>query len=450
MTDFAIYEFSGLPKSGKSTVIEIVSTHFRRCGYNVQVHQDFGTYASIGKKELGALNIYLANKAINSILEVAYSKARLPTILLIDRGLFDRLTFSQTLFERSVVSREEHLSFSSFVKLERLRKLVSGVFVFTAPVDLVMQRELSEALNSNHGDVMNRKFLENFHSASSHLVKDLGKELQSIEVVDTGRLDGRIRDTARQVAISIEKSLDEIGFSDPSLPARNFKKYGNFVISKTTEKNAAGPYFINFEGSQYIRYMTSLYTPKEPSKLTVQEVIELCELRNSFPELTIDSDFNRTVVENVTSAIKSDLGTMGEIKILDFGCGDGRSLELLLDGFCNDQLLGIDPSRRSIEEARQKGLRVEHFESGELWSFGEKKFDVVTAFFVMHFNIPLSDLTNLRNETKTGGYFYFNIYNRSIVSISSLLNQAGWSEPLQVNIGDANLRGHRVFRVQAI
>lgn len=449
MTDFAIFEFSGLPKSGKSTVIEIVSTHLRRSGYNVQVFQDTGTYAPIGKNNLGELNMYLANCAVNAILEIAYSKARLPTILLVDRGIFDRCTFSKTLFQRSHITEEEHHRVIEYLKIDSLTKLISGVFVFSASVECVMRREMVDALNSTKGDVMNASFLQTFKAASEELSRELDSNFQNIEVIDTERLDGRIRETARLVSISVERSLNRVGFVDPKVPRPVVERHGDFLVCLESDECTALPYYLCHQDSEYTRYMDCLYTPKLPSEMTTEEAVALCEIRNKYPNLTIDTEFNRDVVEVVAKYVISRPTFNTQIDILDFGCGDGRSMELLIEKFPAANLMGFDPGERSIQQAKKKGLDVIQFTSESDWGLNQIEFDLITAFFVMHFSIPLADLITLRSMTRKGGEFFFNIYNGNLGTLVSNLLEAGWSNPVELQ-SDQSVKGHRVYRSEAI
>lgn len=449
MTDFAIFEFSGLPKSGKSTTIEIVATYLRRCGYNVALYHDDGTYAPIGKSDLGTLNIYLAGQAINSVLELAHAKARTPTVLLLDRGIFDRLTFSSVLENRGIISENEHKDFSNFLKMQRLTSLIAGVFVFTAPTECVLRREFLNALHDINGKVMNNSFLDEFRKSSLRLAVELSDYFESIEVIDTGKLDGLIRVTARKVAISIEMKLGEIGFKDSKVVLPELEKHGDFLISKTDPTEVAHPYFVKYEGNNYFRYMNALYAPDLAEKLGPNQIVKLCELRNLHSSLTIDRDFNRVLAKIGSSYIKRHFGSSSSLLVLDFGCGDGLSIELLQEQDLGAQFTGCDPSILSIEIAQKKGCDAFHFSSGAKWDLGGRKFDCATAFFVMHFDIAIEDIAELRRHVKDDGIFLFNIYNGSVDAVSEKLQKSGWSRPEEIDSRQLG-KAHQVYVCRAM
>lgn len=449
MRDFAIFEFSGLPKSGKSTTIEIVATYLRRIGYNVSLSYDHGTYAPIGKSDLGALNIYLAGKVVNSILELAYSKARTPTILLVDRGLFDRLTFSQTLVGREKIAFHEHTSFSNYLRMQRLMNLIDGVFVFTAPSDLILRREYSHAIHDTNGEVMNNDFLDDFRKSSLKLASDLSSDFSSIELVDTGNLDGLVRFTARKVAISIQKRLYDIGFHDEKVSLPKLDRYGDFLVSKGALDKITLPYYLRYEGEEYYRYMNALYAPSLPENLNSDQVVKLCELRNMYSGLTIDESFNRSLAKSVCDYISDHFNPSSEFSILDFGCGDGLSLQLMQDEGLKGDFVGCDLSRNSVETATKRGFKAFHFVSGDKWDLHGKRFDCATAFFVMHFDIPIADIRELRKHVKHGAPFIFNIYNGTVHTVEDKLVKCGWSSPVSVEARQLG-RGHQLYMSRAI
>lgn len=134
-----IYEFSGLPKSGKTTIIDIVSHYFRRKGFRVLVHRDTGTYAPIRKNELGALNIYLASQAVTFLLETYYSAHSDHQLIFIDRGLFDRCVFSETLRELGYIDERECAVVNNFLLTPRLTGTLARVFLFTISPELSLK-----------------------------------------------------------------------------------------------------------------------------------------------------------------------------------------------------------------------------------------------------------------------------------------------------------------------
>lgn len=72
-------------------------------------------------------------------------------------------------------------------------------------------------------------------------------------------------------------------------------------------------------------------------------------------------------------------------KILDFGCGDGLSCELLKKMFPQSQIVGVDVSEESIKIAKEKNCGCEFFVyDGQELPFKTEEFDLVFSSCVFH------------------------------------------------------------------
>src|SRR6185436_13046244 len=90
-------EFAGMPKSGKTTVLDIVSHHLRRSGILLNEFHGGGRYAPIDKSSLPALNMYLGGEAVAFILTRAHREKAVNRLFLLDRGIVDRCIFTRAL-----------------------------------------------------------------------------------------------------------------------------------------------------------------------------------------------------------------------------------------------------------------------------------------------------------------------------------------------------------------
>jgi ubiquinone/menaquinone biosynthesis C-methylase UbiE len=108
--------------------------------------------------------------------------------------------------------------------------------------------------------------------------------------------------------------------------------------------------------------------------------------------------------------------TNDNIKILDFGCGDGVGEVFLEKYFPAFQITGIDVSGESIKKARKKQLMHTVFQEydGTHLPYEDSSFDVVYTACVFH-HIAKEQQQALINEIyrvlKIGGRFYFFEHN---------------------------------------
>ncbi len=99
------------------------------------------------------------------------------------------------------------------------------------------------------------------------------------------------------------------------------------------------------------------------------------------------------------------------IKVLDIGCGSGKTLILMAKTFPNSQFTGYDFSEQAITnaqtEAENLGLENIRFGIRDVATFDEvQQYDLITAFDAIHDQAkPASVLSNIYNALKDEGTF---------------------------------------------
>lgn len=112
------------------------------------------------------------------------------------------------------------------------------------------------------------------------------------------------------------------------------------------------------------------------------------------PAIADDRYFAEYKIRHVTRRI----GGRASGKILDFGCGVGRSLGLLSEHFPRMELWGYDLSEQSIELARQRAPKARL--TSNLTDLPEAAFDVIFAANVFH-HIPAAERTGSLSRCKS-------------------------------------------------
>lgn len=101
-------------------------------------------------------------------------------------------------------------------------------------------------------------------------------------------------------------------------------------------------------------------------------------------------------------------------KILDLGCGDGVFIEALTP---NNELYGVDIDKRSIEVARQRGLKnLYNMDVEEFINYAKEiglRFDLITMFDLLeHLTDPKKVLEKLKSILKPSGLIVGTLPNR--------------------------------------
>jgi ubiquinone/menaquinone biosynthesis C-methylase UbiE len=113
----------------------------------------------------------------------------------------------------------------------------------------------------------------------------------------------------------------------------------------------------------------------------------------------------------------------------DVGCGAARGLISIAKAFPKAKVFGYDPYGPSIERARENARAAgvadrAEFVVGGAQDLPERKFDLVSAFWVVHhMNQPVKDMTAIRRSLGKNGSFLIMEDN---ISANVLENATPW------------------------
>ncbi len=152
-------EFTGMPKAGKSTQMELLETILKhKKGFNVRNIYEGARVCPLDKKDRFQYNAWSFNNTINRIMEAKASKFN---YILIDRGIHDHIAFTKALYSYGQITAKQCEAqlkyFGEFSFLEDI------VLVFIISPKEAMEREYKH--HEFTGTVMNEKFLIELHKA---------------------------------------------------------------------------------------------------------------------------------------------------------------------------------------------------------------------------------------------------------------------------------------------
>ena len=195
-------EFSGTPKSGKSTCIEIVRHFFRRLGYNVLAPAEGASRRTpyYLKDHLMAFNTWSASYALMHILEGLHGSDNYDLAIL-DRGLFDALAWFELLAARGEISTEVRDQVQNFLQIEDWRSKIDVVLLFETDAETAMEREDKDKLIIEPGQAMNPGFLAELDGAYAEVRHKYSDRFPRFKTINTsGSQDTSPVSTAAVVA----------------------------------------------------------------------------------------------------------------------------------------------------------------------------------------------------------------------------------------------------------
>lgn len=198
-------EFSGSPKSGKSTCIDTVAHFLRRMGYKVLAPTEGASKRTpyYLKDDITAFNTWSACYALTHVLEGLYEADRYH-IAILDRGLFDALVWFELLATDGVISRRDCKRVHNFLLIKKWRAAISAVFLFKTDPRTSMKRENRHKLTSDPGRAMNPPFLRALNKAYERIRRKYSREFPYFVVIDTSH--GK-RTTPRSTAARVVRQI---------------------------------------------------------------------------------------------------------------------------------------------------------------------------------------------------------------------------------------------------
>lgn len=179
-------EFSGSPKSGKSTCIDIIAHFLRRTGFSVLAPTEGASKRTpyYLKSDWMAFNTWSACYALTHVLEGLYHSDKYHLAIL-DRGLFDALAWFEFLTDEGTITTEDRDKVHQFLLIEKWRSVIDCVFLFTANPDTSMDRENKDKLISDLGSAMNPDVLGRLNNAYESTREKYANTFPMLVFIDT-------------------------------------------------------------------------------------------------------------------------------------------------------------------------------------------------------------------------------------------------------------------------
>jgi predicted NUDIX family phosphoesterase/predicted ATPase len=210
-----VIEFAGMPKAGKTTTLNAIHGFLKRCGFRVETVIERASVCPIRDKKHFNFNIWTACTSLAQLLEKTQEppSAADPEILILDRGLFDSLSWLSMMEKMGRLRKEERKTIEEFLLISDWRKRVSGVIVMKASPEDAMERERGNLPVASSGSIMNPETISQM-LANTNLCMERFRNKFNLFEVDTSRSSGATsKGTAEQVAdlvlSIIEEELDE-------------------------------------------------------------------------------------------------------------------------------------------------------------------------------------------------------------------------------------------------
>ena len=163
-----VIEFSGTPRAGKTSTIRQVKSFLKRYGLNVKVVSEKASVCPIRDKRHPSFNIWTAATTLAEILELTQDPPLTtdPDIVLLDRGIFDAVTWLSAMEDLERISSSTRKATEEFLLAEDWRSKINGVILMTASPSDALSREKGFLPAPVDGVIVNNEFLEKMLTAA--------------------------------------------------------------------------------------------------------------------------------------------------------------------------------------------------------------------------------------------------------------------------------------------
>lgn len=198
-----VFEFAGVPKAGKTSTLNALHGFLKRCGFLVEVVVEKASICPIRDKHHFNFNVWTASATLMQLLERTQIPPRdgEPDILILDRGLFDALSWLYQMERMKRVTPTERQKIEKFLEISDWRKRISAVFVMTVNPKEAMDREKGLLpVSGLKGSIMNDQVLSQILKTTEEMVEKYNKDFRIFNINTSAKGDDGQKKVAEHVA----------------------------------------------------------------------------------------------------------------------------------------------------------------------------------------------------------------------------------------------------------
>lgn len=238
-----VIEFSGSPKSGKTTSINSLEVFLKRNNFKVMVVQEFASKCPVSNKQNPMFNIWTTCRTLASMIGFLENSKYREDILLVDRGIFDALCWFEWMGLENKMDADFKEKVEMFLLREEMIKCIDIVFSFTATPETSISREYAYLLTDESTDekpsIMNQPVLQKYLKAIDNTRENKGKYFKKIIPLDTSLSNqdivGKIV-TEKTLETLQEVLMERIGYFEKNEALIQFEKSDELInILKTKD-----------------------------------------------------------------------------------------------------------------------------------------------------------------------------------------------------------------------
>lgn len=200
-----IIEFSGTPRTGKTSTINNLYDFFKKGGFNVRLIEEFTTskrYREYSKNKykdlnIGDKNIAIAEEVYKELLDASASS---DDIILIDRSLNDRQIWNYLRYLTGDIEHDKYFELRE--KYFNISKnLIDSLAVMYADSFVALKRDYLSSLSLEERSFLNERNISDFNKSLMGISDLFRENIDNFVFIDTSNIS--MRDSSVLVARSV-------------------------------------------------------------------------------------------------------------------------------------------------------------------------------------------------------------------------------------------------------
>lgn len=184
-----VIEFTGTPRTGKTSLINNLKDFFKKKGFTVEVLEEFTTsekykkeiYPTLKDKYKNVVNTEIPKYVLKQLEE---SINRNPDIIIIDRSLFDRLIWVDRLVLKAGMSNEEYTEYKSLYIPLIKEKIDIIISTYTDSLT-ALKRDYNANLSLEKRTFLNEKNVDEYNKSLLNMEQLSRQEQINFKLFDT-------------------------------------------------------------------------------------------------------------------------------------------------------------------------------------------------------------------------------------------------------------------------
>lgn len=209
-----VIEFTGTPRTGKTTIINNLFDYFKKGGFNIKLIEEFTTSKHY-KEELknkwkkldtGERNLLILEEIYKTLTDAIKENY---DIILIDRGLYDRQIWNLLRYQTGDIPEDKY--FKTRDKYLEISKTIIDYLIITYTDSLTsLRRDYINSLSLEQRNFLNLDNIENYNQSLSKL-QNTFTENNNMSIIDTTNIsprDASIEITSKIMPVIRKKYID--------------------------------------------------------------------------------------------------------------------------------------------------------------------------------------------------------------------------------------------------